>query len=101
MRCCDAWKPVGKCFDPISLECIDFQRLSQIIANLTRENLAEREAEIRNLLWTQTEKDNALAKCRLGQQQQLLHLQLLQQLSLQLQQRPQLLRLLLRLLPMH
>ena len=66
MRCCEAWKPVGKCFDPISLECIDFQRLSQIIANLTRENLAEREAEITNLPWTQTEKDNALARCRIG-----------------------------------
>ena len=32
----------------------------------TRENLAEREAEIGNLSWTQTEKDSALAKCRLG-----------------------------------
>ena len=31
--------------------------LSQIIANLTRENLAGRAAEIRNLPWTQTEKD--------------------------------------------
>ena len=41
MRCCEAWKPIGTCFEPISLECIDFQRLSQIIANLTRENLAE------------------------------------------------------------
>ena len=55
-----------KMLDPISLECIDFQGLSQIIANLTRESFAEREAEIRNLPWTQTEKDNALAKCRLG-----------------------------------
>ena len=43
------------------------QRLSQIIANLTRENLAERDAEITNLPWTQTEKDNALARCRSGQ----------------------------------
>ena len=67
MRCCEAWKPVGKCFDPISLECIDFQRQSSIIANLTRENLAEREAEITNLPWTQTEKDNALGRCRIGQ----------------------------------
>ena len=66
MRCCEAWEPVGKCFDPISFECIGFHGLGQIIANLTRENLAEREAEIRNLLWTQTEKDNAPAKCRLG-----------------------------------
>ena len=66
MRCCEAWDPVGKCFDPTSFECIDFHRLRQIIASLTRENLAEREAEIGNLSWTQTEKDSALAKCRLG-----------------------------------
>ena len=49
MRCCEAWDPVGKCFDPISFECIDFHGLSQIIASLTRENLAEREAQIGNL----------------------------------------------------
>ena len=54
MRCCEAWEPVGKCFDPISFECVDFQSLSQIIANLTREHLAEREAEITSLPWTQT-----------------------------------------------
>ena len=60
MHCCEAWKPIANCFDPISFECADFQRLSQIIANLTRENLAEREAEKTNLPWTQTEKDNAL-----------------------------------------
>ena len=40
--------------------------MSQIIASLTRERIAEREAEICNLLWRQTEKDNALAKCRLN-----------------------------------
>ena len=67
MRCCEAWKPIEDCFDPISFECVDFRRLSQIIANLTRENLAEREAEISNLFWTQTEKDTALARCRSGQ----------------------------------
>ena len=66
MRCCDAWEPVGKCFEPISFKCTDFQELSQIIANLNRESPAEREAEIRNFPWTQTEKNNALAKCRLG-----------------------------------
>ena len=49
MRCREAGKPIGNCFEPISSECIDIQRLSQIIANLTRENLAEREAEITNL----------------------------------------------------
>ena len=67
MLCGEAWKPIENCFDPISFECVDFRRLSQIIANLTRENLAEREAEITNLPWTQTEKDNALARCRIGQ----------------------------------
>ena len=67
MRCCEAWKPDEDCFDPISFECVDFQRLSQIIGNLTRENLAEREAEITNLPCTQTEKDIALARCRSGQ----------------------------------
>ena len=59
MRCCEAWEPVGNCFEPFTFECNDFQNLSQIIANLTRENLAEREAEIANLSWTQTEKDGA------------------------------------------
>ena len=59
MRCCEAWKPIGKCVDRTSSECTDFQGLSQIIANLTRENLAEREAEISDL--------PALARCRIGQ----------------------------------
>ena len=66
MRCCEAWEPVGKCFESISFKCIDFHGLSQIIASLTRENLAEREAEMGNLPWAQTETDNALSKCRLG-----------------------------------
>ena len=48
-------------------ECVDFQSLSQIIANLTRENRAEREAEITNLPATQTEKGTAVARCRIGQ----------------------------------
>ena len=62
----EAWKLVKNCFDPIPFECVGFQTLSQIIANLTRENLREREAEITNLPWTQTEKDNALARSRIG-----------------------------------
>ena len=66
MHCCEAWEPVGKCFDQRSFECIDFHGLSQIIVSLTRERNAEREEEICNVPWTQTEKDNALAKCRLG-----------------------------------
>ena len=67
MRCCDAWLLIGKCFEPISFECIDIKKLSQILANLTRESLAERETEISNLPWTQTEKHSALARCRFGQ----------------------------------
>ena len=67
MRCCEAWKLVEDCFDTSSFECVDFQRLSQIIASLTRENLEASEAEITNLPWTQTEKDTALARCRGGQ----------------------------------
>ena len=67
VRCCEAWRPIENCVDPISFECVDVQKLSKIIANLIREHLAEREAEITNLPWTQTEKDNALARCRVGQ----------------------------------
>ena len=66
MPCCEAWEPVGQCFDQCSFECTDLQGLSQIIASLTRQRNAEREAEICNLPWTQTEKDNALANYRLG-----------------------------------
>ena len=67
MRCCEAWKPIEDCFDTSSFECVDFRRPSKIIANLTHETLAEREAEITNHHWTQTEKDTALARCRGGQ----------------------------------
>ena len=67
MRCCEAWKLVEDCFDTLSFECIVFQRLSQIIASLTRENLEAREAEVSTLPWTQTEKDIVLARCRSGQ----------------------------------
>ena len=56
MRCCEAWKPIENCFDTSSFECVDFQRFCQIIANLTRETLEEREVETTNLPWTQTEK---------------------------------------------
>ena len=63
-RSCDAVRHGSLLFDPISFECVVFQRLSQIIAS---ENLTEREAEISNLPWTQTEKDNAPARCRIGQ----------------------------------
>ena len=56
MRCSEAWKPIENCFDTSVFECIDFQRLSQMIANLTRETFAERETEITKLPWTQTKK---------------------------------------------
>ena len=56
MRCCEAWKPIEDCFDTSSFECIDFQRLGQIFASLTRENLEAREAEVSKIPWTQTEK---------------------------------------------
>ena len=66
MLCCEAWELVANCIGPTSFECTDFHRLSQIIASLTHEKLAEREAEIGNSPWTQTEKDNVLANYRLG-----------------------------------
>ena len=61
MRCCEAWKPIEDCFDTLSFVCLDFHRLSQIFASLTRENLETRETEVSTLPWTQTEKDIALA----------------------------------------
>ena len=67
MRCCEAWKPIADCFDTLSFECIDFQRLGQIFACLTRENLETREAEVSSFPWTQTENDIALARCRNSQ----------------------------------
>ena len=66
MPCCAAWEPVGRCFDQCSFECVDFHGLSQISASLTQDTIAEREAAIHDLPWTQTEKDNVLAKCRLS-----------------------------------
>ena len=66
MHWCAAWEPVGQCFDEITFECINFHGLSQIIASLTRENIAEREAAVHNLPRAQNEKDTALAKCRLS-----------------------------------
>ena len=56
MRCCAAWKTIEDCFDTVSFKCIDFHRLGQIFASLTRENLETREAEVTTLPWTQTEK---------------------------------------------
>ena len=67
MRCYEAWKPIEDCFDTLYFECIDFQRLSQIFASVTRENLQAREAEVSTLPWTQTEKNITLARCRSGQ----------------------------------
>ena len=67
MRCCEARKPIEDCFDTLSFECNDFQRLSQIFASLTRENFATRETEVSSLPCTQTEQDIALARCRSSQ----------------------------------
>ena len=33
VRCCEAWSPIGDCFDTHFFECIDFQRLSQIFCS--------------------------------------------------------------------
>ena len=41
--------------------------LSQIITSLARVSTSEREDASRNLPWTQTERDKALAKCRSSQ----------------------------------
>ena len=43
-------------YDTSSFECVDFRRFCQIIANLARETLEEREVETTNLPWTQTER---------------------------------------------
>ena len=67
MKCCEAWKPIEDCFDSLSFKCVDFQRLSQIFASFSRENLEAREAEVSTLPWTETEKDVALARCKSGQ----------------------------------
>ena len=67
MRCCEAWKRTEDCFDTLSFECIDFQRLCHIFASFARENLATRETEVSTLPCTQTEKYIALARCRNGQ----------------------------------
>ena len=64
--CCAALEPVGQCFDRYSFECTTFDGLSHIIASLARESIAERETAVHGLPWTQTEKDNALAKCKLS-----------------------------------
>ena len=67
MRCCEAWTPIDNCFDTLSFECIEFQRLYQMFARLSRENQETRETEVSTHPWTQTEKDIALARCRNGQ----------------------------------
>ena len=67
MRRCEAWKPTEDCFDPLSFECIDFQRLCHIFASLTCENLATRETEVSTFPYTLTEKDTVLAGCRKSQ----------------------------------
>ena len=63
-HCCEAWEPVGQCFDSTTFVCVNFHGLSQIIAGLTRVSIAESHEALRNLPWTQTEKDKAQTKCR-------------------------------------
>ena len=64
MRCCEAWKPIKDCFDTLSFECVDLQRICHIFACLTRENLATLETEVSTFPCTQTEQDIALARRR-------------------------------------
>ena len=45
---------------------LTLHKLSQIIASLTRERIAEREADIHNSLQDADGKDNAVAKCRVS-----------------------------------
>ena len=47
--------------------CLTCRGLVRLLRTLLVKNLAERKAEITNLPGTQTEKDNALARCRVGQ----------------------------------
>ena len=63
MRCCETWKHIEDCFDTLSFECIDFQRLSQLVKTFRHVKLAE----VSSVPWTQTEKDIALIRCRSGQ----------------------------------
>ena len=56
----------SKAYVTCTTEAATHTETSQIIASLTRESLTDRESEISNLPWTQTEENNALAKCRLG-----------------------------------
>ena len=65
MHCCEAWDPVGQCFDDTSFQCTNFHGRSHIVTSLARENIAEREA-VQNLPGLKLKFDNALAKCRLS-----------------------------------
>ena len=67
MLCCESWITLEDCFDTLSFECIDFHRLSQIFASLTRENFVIRDTEVSTFPCTQKEKDIALARSRNGQ----------------------------------
>ena len=67
MRCCEAWEPVGQCFDSITFVRTKFRGFSQIVVRFTRVSIAQREEAVRDVPWTQIEKDKALAKCRRSQ----------------------------------
>ena len=57
-RCCEAWALVCRCFDPMSLQCTDFDALTGIIASLARANIDQRGNEVGNLPWALEEKLN-------------------------------------------
>ena len=59
-RRCETWELVGQCFDKVTFEST---ALVQIVAGLTRGNIAQREDAVHSLLWSQIEKDMAHAKC--------------------------------------
>ena len=63
-RCCEAWERVGHC---ATFECTNFHAFGQLVACLTRGNMAEREDAIYNLPWSRIEKEKALAECRRSQ----------------------------------
>ena len=67
MRCCEAWKLVEDCFDTSSFECIDFQRLSQIIASLTREMKTLKNVRLRSHTSLGRKQKKTLRRCRSGE----------------------------------
>ena len=63
----EVWEHVRQCFSKITFEGRTFHGRAKIIASLTRDNIAAREDAMYNKPWSQTEKDEALARCRRSQ----------------------------------